>query len=47
MGNPSGRAFEGVGLLSFTCWDCRFEFRWGLGFLSFVIVMCCQAEICV
>jgi hypothetical protein len=41
----SGRAVYGVGLLPHSCWDFGFEFRWGHGCLSFVSVVCCQAEL--
>jgi len=43
--DPSDRAVQGVGLQPLTCWDCGFEFRRGHGFLSVVIVACCDVEV--
>jgi len=43
--DPSGRAFQGVGLLPFIFWDCGFESRLVHGYLSLVSVVCCQVEV--
>jgi len=42
---PSGRAVEGVGLRSLSCWACGLESRRGHGCLSIVSVVCCQVEV--
>jgi len=42
--DPSGRTVYGVGLLSLTCWDCRFESRRGHGCSSLLFVVCYQVE---
>jgi hypothetical protein len=34
-----------VGLRPLACWDCRFEYRRGHGFLSLVSVVCWQVEV--
>ena len=42
---PSGRAFKGVDLQPFACWDRGFESRRGHERLSVVSVVCCQVEV--
>ena len=44
-GDPTGRAFYGVGLGQLACWHCGFGSRRGHGCLSIVSVACCQAEV--
>jgi len=41
----SVRAVKGVGLRPLACWDCGFESPRGHGFLSLVIVVCCQRSL--
>jgi hypothetical protein len=41
----SGRAAQGVGLQTLTCWNCGFESRQVYGCLSLVNVVCCQVEV--
>ena len=43
--DPSTRAFYGVGLRPFACWDCGFESHWGQGCLSLLSVVCCEVEV--
>jgi len=42
---PGGRAFYGVGLQPFACWDCGFESGREHGCVSLAIVVCCQVEV--
>jgi hypothetical protein len=35
----------GVGMRSLPCWYCGFEPRWRHGYLSLLLVMCCQEEV--
>jgi hypothetical protein len=44
-GDPTGRAFYGVGLRQLACWYCGFGSRRGRGCLSFVSVLVRQAEV--
>ena len=41
----SGRAVECEGLRPIACWNCGFESRRGLGYLSLVCVVFCQTEV--
>ena len=43
--DPSGRADYGLGLLSFGCWDCGFQFRWRLECVCLMSGVCCQVEV--
>jgi len=45
LSDPRGRAFSGVGLQPFACWDCGFESPPGYGCLSLGSVVCGQVEV--
>jgi hypothetical protein len=47
LADPGVRAAQGVSLRPLSSWTCRFEYRWGHGYLSFATVVFYQVEVSV